>query len=62
MKKRANYRSPAFLYIPAKHYMIDASRRIDQIINLIEDGRYFMISRQGFVDQKRQNGLRITVP
>jgi len=33
------------LCVPGRHYMVDMSRKIDQIIRLIEEGEYFAINR-----------------
>ncbi len=33
------------LCIPGKHYMVDTSHKIRQILQLVEDGKYFAISR-----------------
>lgn len=33
------------LCVPGRHYMVDTSRKIDQIVQLVEDGEYFTINR-----------------
>jgi len=50
--KRFNYTGTC---IPEKHYMVDTTKKIDQIINLIDDGLYFTISRP------RQYGKTTTI-
>ncbi len=42
MSKRFN---DTGLCIPSRHYMVDTSQKIEQIIHLIEDGQYFTINR-----------------
>ena len=32
--------------VPEKHYMVDTTNKINEMINLIEKGRYFTINRQ----------------
>ncbi len=41
--------------IPEKHYMVDTSKKIDEIIKLIDDGKYFTINRP------RQYGKTTTI-
>lgn len=31
--------------IPQKHYMVDTSGKIDQIVRMVEKGNYFTINR-----------------
>ncbi len=33
------------LCVPGRHYMVDTSRKIDQIMRFVEDGEYFTINR-----------------
>ncbi|RLC10982.1 MAG: AAA family ATPase [Deltaproteobacteria bacterium] len=42
MKRKFN---DAGLCVPHRHYMVDTSAKIEQIIRLVEDGEYFTISR-----------------
>ncbi len=43
------------LCIPKRHYMVDTSQKIEEIMRLIEDGQYFTINRP------RQFGKTTTV-
>lgn len=42
MKKKFN---DVGLCVPGRHYMVDISGKIDQIVRLVDDGAYFVISR-----------------
>ena len=42
MKKKFN---DTGLCVPHRHYMADTSKKIEQIIRLIEEGEYFTINR-----------------
>ncbi len=42
MRKKFN---AAGLCVPGRHYMVDISGKIDQIVGLVEEGEYFTIDR-----------------
>ena len=42
MKKRFNITG---VCVPSKHYMVDISRQLEQIRDLVDDGAYFTINK-----------------